>query len=103
EVTKCDLLSVVERAVAQFKPAHGDRFIIEGAPIQGYWNGDAFQRAVENLLGNAIKYGDATSPIWIRMEDIHGRAILSVCNEGPPIPKDDQEGVFRAFMRSRAV
>jgi signal transduction histidine kinase len=36
---------------------HGDRFTLDSdGPSEGSWDRDAIRRAVENLIGNAIKY-----------------------------------------------
>jgi signal transduction histidine kinase len=103
EVSKCELLAIIQDTIAQLATIYGERFVLQGEPIEGYWNRDAFKRAIENLLGNAIKYGAQNTPIQIRLEKIHDRAIFSVRNEGPHIPMEEQEGLFRSFMRSEAA
>lgn len=103
EVAEFELRTLVQETVDQLATIHGDRFILAAETIRGYWNRDAFKRAIENLLENAIKYGDSTAPIDVRLEQIHGRAVLSIHNEGPPIPAEEQEGLFRSFMRARSA
>jgi signal transduction histidine kinase len=103
EVSKCELLSLVKETVDELATVHGDRFVLQGEPIQGYWNGDAFRRAIENLLVNAVKYGAPASPITVRLESVRGRAMFSVRNEGPHIPAEEQEGLFRSFMRAQSA
>jgi signal transduction histidine kinase len=102
EVAECELQSLIRETLDQLATIHGDRFVFVGNPVRGYWNADAFKRAVENLVQNAIKYG-SSDPITIRLEEIHGRAIVSVRNEGPYIPAEEQEGLFRSFMRSQSA
>lgn len=101
EVAELELLALIREATAQLATVHGDRFVLKGTPIRGYWNADAFKRAVENLIINAIKYGDPRAPIEIVLEEHLGRAIVSVHNEGPHIPTEEQESLFRSFMRTR--
>lgn len=103
EVAPCELRSLTEETLAQLATIHGDRFTLVGDPVQGYWNGDAFKRAIENLVTNALKYGDPTKPITIRIQELHGRAIVSVRNEGAHIPPEEQETLFRSYMRSQSA
>jgi signal transduction histidine kinase len=102
-VWEFDLLSLIEETVAHMATVHGDRFVLTGIPVRGYWNADAFRRAIENLLSNAIKYGDPLKPINVIMRTFRGRVIVSVQNEGPHIPAEEQEGLFRSFMRSKSA
>jgi signal transduction histidine kinase len=46
-----------------------------------------------------VKYGTPSRPITVAVLERHGRAILAVHNEGPPIPAEQQETLFRAFQR----
>jgi signal transduction histidine kinase len=54
------------------------------------------------MIGNALKYGGGT-PIRIVWGSDHGRAYLSVHNEGDPIPPDQIESVFQVFRRATAA
>jgi len=57
---------------------------------------NAFKRAITNLVGNAVRYGDkiviraATEGNWLRVE---------VDDNGPGIPESERENVFRPFYR----
>jgi signal transduction histidine kinase len=103
KVAEFELLSLIKETTSELSTVYGNRFVIQGEPVSGFWNRDAFQRAMENLLVNALKYGDRAKPVVVRLEKIHDRAIFSVRNEGPPIPAEEQEGLFQAFMRSHAA
>ncbi|MEO5970707.1 MAG: HAMP domain-containing sensor histidine kinase [Bdellovibrionia bacterium] len=103
EVSKCDLVPLIQDVIAHLATVYGERFVLNGENIQGYWNKEAFKRAIENLLVNAIKYGDPTSSITVLLQKIRGRAIVSVHNEGPPIPKEEQESLFQSFMRAQST
>jgi signal transduction histidine kinase len=102
-VSECELLSLARETITQFAAVHGERFILEGKFVQGYWNAEAFQRALENLLTNAVNYGDPAVPIIVRVDEVYGRAILSVHNEGPSIPIEDQETLFQSFIRAKSA
>lgn len=103
DVTEFDLHALLQETLEQLASHHGDRFVLEGKPTRGYWSSDAFRRAIENLVSNAIKYGDPVKPITIRLQETHGRVILSVRNEGAHIPAEDQERLFRSFMRTHSA
>lgn len=58
-------------------------------------------RVLENLIGNALKYGIGLSYVRIRMEEADAHHIaIHVCNDGAPIKKEDQEKVFARFYRA---
>lgn len=54
-----------------------------------------------NLLGNALSYGDPLQPVTITMKSKGNFFLLSVCNEGTPIPEEIQAGLFRPFSRGQ--
>ena len=59
----------------------------------------AMKRALANLVGNALKYGDAAR-LTLEQRD-HG-AVLILDDDGPGIPKAEQEAVFQPFRRVEA-
>lgn len=61
------------------------------------------KRALENVVGNAVKYGRPGAPIRILAAEIHARLVLSVHNEGEPIPPGEQEGIFQMYRRADAA
>ena len=95
-----DLYSLVSEICEELGTLHGPRFVCTGDESIGWWDRDALKRAVENLAGNAVKYGAADSPVSISVRSAHGRTIINVHNDGEPIPADQQENVFRAFQRA---
>jgi signal transduction histidine kinase len=58
---------------------------------------------VENLVTNAVKYGSPDTLITVRISSHEARVILSVHNDGPPIPVEEQKGLFLPFRRSEAA
>ena len=61
---------------------------------------DLINQAVENLVSNAIKFGDAEGPIDITLTHRIDRAVLSVANTGTPIPAADCDRIFERFYRA---
>ncbi|MCW8109542.1 sensor histidine kinase [Alteromonas ponticola] len=66
---------------------------------EGIFDHTAIQRAVENLISNAIKYGKVRAPITVVMEGSKDSVLLSVHNEGSFIEKQKQESIFNYLCR----
>lgn len=58
----------------------------------------AFRRILSNLLVNAIRYGDG-KPVAIRYECNNKQITVQIIDQGPGIPVDYREAVFRPFYR----
>lgn len=56
----------------------------------------AFERCLGNLIGNAAKYAGR---IWIAAERRPGAVRLTIDDDGPGIPEDKYEEMFRPFVR----
>jgi signal transduction histidine kinase len=69
--------------------------------VPGVWCRTSLQRALENLLGNAIKYRAPGTPVQVKVERYEQRAQLSVHNEGEPIPVEEMESIFQVYRRAR--
>jgi PAS domain S-box-containing protein len=90
----------------ELSTVHGDRFRLEAnTEIEGYWSKSGIRRIVENLCNNAIKYGSEHKTVQVEVTLIQekGCVQLSVRNEGPVIPKEDQSRLFEPFKRSTSA
>lgn len=72
------------------------------ARLIGEWDKVRVESIIENLLTNAIKYGNG-SPIKVTVEKSEDQAIISVVDNGIGISKDDQEKIFKRFERASSV
>ena len=107
--TELDVPALVEAAVARTRIDHPQAAIdIDVAADSRGAVGDPewFRAAVENLLGNALKYGG--SPAWARVRiDRQDRprpeVRVSVEDRGPGIDARDEPHVFEPFYRGRAA
>jgi two-component system OmpR family sensor kinase len=61
---------------------------------------ELLQRAVENVMRNAVKYTREGSSVDIDLSMKHGNALLVVDDEGPGIPAGEIGRVFEPFYRS---
>lgn len=98
-----DMLLLVNEVCDQFAVLHGQRFHVTGEPVTGWWSRDAIKRALENLLGNAVKYGTPDAPVRVSVVTHNQRVLLAVHNEGNPIPPEQMEAVFQVFRRAEAA
>jgi signal transduction histidine kinase len=73
-----------------------------GGGATGAWDAGRLEQVVENLVGNALKYG-AGKPVEVRVETCGGEALLSVRDHGIGIAREAQERVFERFERVAPV
>lgn len=100
----CDLAEIAQQVTDDAREMHGDRFVLTGErPIRGTWSRDELQRALWNLVTNAVKYGAAGRPITIAVSGTTTTAQVSVHNFGEPIPRSQLTQIFDAYARSPAV
>ncbi len=98
-----DLQMLADDVCRQFTVMHGPRFELISEAVRVWWDHEAIKRAMENLIGNALKYGVPGTPIRIKIEPVHGRVMLTVHNKGEPIPKEQIESIFKVFQRASAA
>jgi signal transduction histidine kinase len=55
--------------------------------------------AVANLVDNAIKHGRVGGRVVVRVENLDGDAVTSIADDGPGIPADQHQSVFKRFYR----
>ena len=96
-----DLTDLVELARLE---APEDRFLEVGlelpADVSVYADQRLFQRAVENVLRNAVQHARARLLLELTQEEDHVR--VAVHDDGPGIPEDLQEKVKMPFFRLQA-
>jgi signal transduction histidine kinase len=71
----------------------GDRDVV----VTG--DGDLIFDAIANLVDNAIKHGRAGGQVHVRIESTDGEPEISIADDGPGIPIDEREHVFKRFYR----
>ncbi|MBN9142138.1 MAG: HAMP domain-containing histidine kinase [Micrococcales bacterium] len=60
---------------------------------------DLLAVAVDNVLANALKFGDG--PVEVRVREDDGWAVVEVADAGRGIPADDTDAVFDELARAR--
>lgn len=61
---------------------------------------DRLDRIITNLLSNALKYSQASTPILIRLSARPGEVVVSITDQGCGISPDDIPHLFKRFYRA---
>lgn len=103
-VKECNLTKILWETVKEFSATHGDRFLLHSKEkLIGHWNQNLLKRVIENILSNAVKYGSANSPISISTDEINGRVLISIHNEGGELSANEIVAIFGAFKRTKTA
>jgi signal transduction histidine kinase len=96
-----DMALLAYEVAQQAMDCHAAKVEVEFESVPGCWCRASLQRALENLLGNAIKYSTPGTPIKVAVKRSGARVQLAVHNEGEPIPADEIESIFQVYRRAR--
>jgi PAS domain S-box-containing protein len=66
---------------------------------RGLWDADRLAQVIQNLVTNAVKYGEPGKPVRIKTEGDGRQATLRVHNEGTPIPREQFPTLFQPLQR----
>lgn len=99
-----DLAPLVADTVAVMEPLARERELALSSELQALEetvDADAIQQALVNLLDNAIKFSPPGGSVSVRLVKYDDDRIwcLSVQDEGPGIPKEEQARIFERFYR----
>ncbi len=104
QFVQCDLTAVIREVLSEMKAIYRDRFILESqGQIQGNCSSDGLRRAVENLIVNAINYGERARPITVSMRRSKLGIEIEVHNEGPKIPQKEIPLLFQQYRRAHSA
>jgi two-component system sensor histidine kinase KdpD len=94
--------ALVAQALEQLGPA-GDRIVVHERDDVPAVRVDAVQieRALANLLENALAVTPADEPVELEVEEQRGRVRLLVRDHGPGVRDEDRERIFQPFERGR--
>ncbi len=98
-----DLGAVVQRVVHESQSASPGRVIEwqQAGDGSGKWDADRLAQVASNLIGNALRHGDAERPVRVGLDGSGPAAVvLSVANAGT-IPVDVLPHIFDPFRSGR--
>jgi len=98
------LSEIVTEAALRFEPVafeagHALHYDIENA-LQVLGEAEQLRRLVNILLDNAVKYAAANTAIRLTLDKVGKQAVLTVENEGTPIPAEKLPHLFDRFYRA---
>ena len=101
---RIDLADVARRACGILGVRATERSITLEPPLEGEsQNATAeFRRVLQvllNLIGNAIRYSPEESRVWVRLDKIGDRAMVTVADQGHGLDDEQQAKVFDKFER----
>ena len=97
-LTQFDVLELARTVCDEANDNQHAGCTVTGVSVVGYWCENSLRRAVENLITNAVKYGDGAG-IRIKIDEAHGRMLLSVHNSGSVIPMEHRGRIFEYLRR----
>ncbi|WEJ12310.1 PAS domain-containing sensor histidine kinase [Sinorhizobium prairiense] len=97
-----DLRIVLEHVVQELQTAHPGRDIQRSLTIEDQvtCDGGRVAQLVSNLLGNALAHGAPDRPVKVVAAPGLNEVVITVANEGHPIPGHVKDHLFEPFFRA---
>jgi two-component system, OmpR family, sensor histidine kinase MprB len=104
EPMELHLDEVVASAVERTQRRAEQPVVLDSAPVPVHGRPLALERAVTNLLDNAVKWGPPDGPIDVTVNmNGEGMARVEVLDRGPGIDEEDRARVFDRFFRAMSA
>ena len=98
-IDEIPLDDLVRRACAKALSGHRLHLVEESDSLLVRGDAARLELVVEPVLDNAVKFGGCDGAVTVRIARDHGYARVSITDEGPGIPRSDQERIFDRFVR----
>lgn len=96
----CELVRECVRKYEQLAARAGSTLHCDlGSPVPGVWDRLATEQILDNLVSNAIRYGDG-KPVSIEVTSDADWVELRVVDRGIGVAPSDRERIFRRFERA---
>ncbi len=102
ELEQLDVATVVKEVLAKHRlglQQKGMAVRCFDGPLAWRLDRTATARLLDNLVSNAIAYGEDGGELEIRARPSTDRLVLEVANSGEPIPEEDRPRLFEAFYQ----
>lgn len=97
----CDITDLVRAIATRHARQNGRTITVHGRPIEAAIQTQAVERAVSNLIGNAVKYSD--DAIEVEITAVPGAVWVDVADRGIGLGDSDAELLFQRFWRADAA
>ena len=98
-----DLVEIASEVVELFDAAAEDKGVhlnaVGDRRVLVTGDRDLLFDAVANLVDNAIKHGREAGQVTVDVKESDAGAVISVADDGPGIPVDERQHVFKRFYR----
>jgi signal transduction histidine kinase len=96
-----DLAEISTQVVVEFQPSNPGRVIHNevSGDCRGAWDASRIGQVYQNLIGNALQYSSPDSDLVVSTQGSSQEVVLSVHNEGRPIPEEEQNRMFDLLHR----
>ena len=96
-----DMHALTRQIVDEIRAAHLEREIQleHSGDGRGEWDSDRVTQVLTNLVSNALQYSAPGTPIRVESRGLGDPLILSVHNQGPPIPPETGAVLFQPMRR----
>lgn len=106
KLNKCnsDLIKIINesiKSIEKIKKKHKIEFYRKEEQLILPVDPSIIRRVVDNLLNNAIKFTPSGGEIKISIEKFNGKIKVYVRDNGPGIPKKDQDRIFKKFEQAK--
>ncbi len=101
ERKRLDLKALVETLAEETRLASGRTIDVRAEVVTVDADGDRLGQVISNLLGNAVKHGDAARPVTLALTAKGQGATLTVENWGDPIPLSLLGTLFEPFVQGQ--
>lgn len=102
DLERCDLNALAKRMIEDARFLHSQReitYVVEGKARRLKTSAVVLERALKNILENAIKYSPDSTPVAVILKFERRKTILAVADQGPGMSKEDIRNVFTPFYR----
>ena len=106
ERTDVQLDALLAALVESFRLRNGDSAIqfdlaLADAKVTVKASADRLTQVFENLIDNAISFSPPSGRVTVALRTSGGNAEVTVADEGPGIPEEHRERIFRRFFSYR--
>jgi PAS domain S-box-containing protein len=102
-----DLATIVHETVEEQRQANPARALVfafpAGVRVPVWADADRLGQVVTNYLTNALKYSPADCPVEVGLDMEQQQARVWVRDEGPGLPREEQERIWDRFYRAKGI